>query len=303
LPFELRQLRYAISASEHGSFRKAAEFLRLKQSTLSRCIRQIEERMGSELFERSRSGVRPTRAGQEFLRNARRLLELAEAMAGTARAAGSGQVGRLTIGFCASISAGNLRATLIEYRQRIPEVEIRLVQDLRQRLLARVENGSIDVAVVTGEPNNGNNSAMALWTERVLITLPEHHSLASRDTISWLELSGETFLLARHETDHVLGDFLMAKLASPDHRPKIVRHEVNGEAVRGLVGAGFGVSLVSDAAVGTTHAGVVYREPRDTTGPHRIGFMAQWASDNKNPTLAPFLKLLQERYPLLPRGE
>jgi hypothetical protein len=84
-------------------------------------------------------------------------------------------------------------------------------------------------------------------------------------------------------------------------RPKIVRHKVNGEAIRRLVGAGFGVRLVSDAATGTSYSGV-YREPRDGNGPCRIGFMAQWDKDNDNPTLATFLKLPQERYPL-PRSE
>jgi len=224
-------------------------------------------------------------------------------MAGAAQAASSGQVGRLTIGFYASISAGNLRATLIDYRRRFPEVEIHLVQDLRQRLLARVENGSIDLAIVTGDPNHQRSATMALWSERILVALPEGHSLASRDTISWPELKGETFLLAHHETGHDLRDFLVAKLASPGDRPKIVRHEINGEAVRALVGAGFGISLISDAAIGTAHAGVVYREPRDGNGPSRLGFMAQWEKDNNNPTLAPFLKLLQERYPLLPQDE
>lgn len=111
-----------------------------------------------------------------------------------------------------------------------------------------------------------------------------------------------TFLLARHEASLNIRDFLATKLASPGERPKIVRHDVNGEAVRCLVGAGFGVSLISEAAVGTTYDGVAYREPRDGAGARHISFMAQWNRENINPALATFLKLLCERHPVLPPG-
>ena len=107
---EAKQLRYAVAAADYRSFRRAAEALHLKQSTLSRCIRQMEMRLGISLFERSRVGVRPTMAGAELLRAARRVLEELEAISAAAVAAGRGEAGRLTIGFYTSLSAGNLRA-------------------------------------------------------------------------------------------------------------------------------------------------------------------------------------------------
>jgi len=58
LAFDLRQLRYALAAAEYRSFRRAADALHVKESTLSRRIRQMEERLGVALFERSRAAVR-----------------------------------------------------------------------------------------------------------------------------------------------------------------------------------------------------------------------------------------------------
>ena len=69
---DLQQMRYAVAAAEHGSFRRAAEALHLRQSTLSRCIRQLEESIGMAVFERSSGGVRPTAAGRDFLRKVNR---------------------------------------------------------------------------------------------------------------------------------------------------------------------------------------------------------------------------------------
>lgn len=68
------------------------------------------------------------------------------------------------------------------------------------------------------------------------------------------------------------------------------------------MGAGFGVSLMCEACIGAVYSGVVYREARDGNGPSRISYTAFWQGDNDNPALAHFLKLLEERYPLLSNG-
>jgi len=70
LAFDLRYLKYAMLAAEHGSFRRAAEALNLSQSTISRRIQLLERRIGIPLFERARSGARPTTAGERFMREA-----------------------------------------------------------------------------------------------------------------------------------------------------------------------------------------------------------------------------------------
>ena len=121
-PIVLQHLRYAVAAAENGSFRRAAEALMLRQSTLSRCIRQLEESIGLIVFERFSGGVRPTQAGQEFLRNARSILEQVDALAATAHRTGRGEAGRLAIGFYTSLSAGNLRATLTDVARRFPQL-------------------------------------------------------------------------------------------------------------------------------------------------------------------------------------
>ena len=72
---ELRDLKWAIVTSQHRSLRQAAETLNIRQSTLSRGLRDLECQLGTELFERTNGGTRPTTAGQEFLDIARRIIE------------------------------------------------------------------------------------------------------------------------------------------------------------------------------------------------------------------------------------
>ncbi|WP_167713185.1 helix-turn-helix domain-containing protein, partial [Sphingomonas trueperi] len=76
MPFEIRQLCYAIAAADHGSFYRAARALDIEQSTLSRSISKLERSIGMSIFERSRAGVKTTLAGAAFIRGARPMVGL-----------------------------------------------------------------------------------------------------------------------------------------------------------------------------------------------------------------------------------
>jgi DNA-binding transcriptional LysR family regulator len=120
---DLVHLRSAVAAADHGSFGRAAEARLLRQSTLSRCVRQLEERVEMIVFEQSSGGVRVTQAGRGFLRMARSILERMDTPVGSAHSTVRGEAGRLAIGFYTSLSVGNLGATLIDSAYRFPRVE------------------------------------------------------------------------------------------------------------------------------------------------------------------------------------
>ena len=294
---DLVHLRYAVAAEDYGSFRQAAEAFLLRQSTLSRSVRQMEERLGITVFERFSGGVRATPAGRDFLRSARSILEQIDALVTGARRAGRGEVGRLAIGFYTSLSAGNLRATLLEYAHRFPQMEINLMESSRARLAAALRRRELDIAIVTGGKPLLESQAISLWSERILIALPEGHRLASCDSILWTDLSGETLLVSRHDPGPEIQNLLLTKLASPADWPRAVRHDANRENIKSLVGAGLGVSLVAESDIGAGVSGLIYRDLRDGTGPARVDYSAHWRAENDNPALAGFLRLLRERYP------
>jgi DNA-binding transcriptional LysR family regulator len=294
---DLVHLRYAVAAADHGSFRQAAEALRLQQTKLSRCIRQLEERIEMIVFERSSGGVRATQAGRDFLRMARSILEQMDTLMASAHSAGRGEAGRLAIGFYTSLSAGNLRATLVDFAQRFPQIEVGTIERSRTHLTTALRIGAIDVAIVTGEAPLFDSKIMSLWRERIVIALPEGHRLADGETIYWTDLKGETLLVSRHDPGPEIQELLLTKLASPEDRPKPVYHDTSWGNIMSLVAAGFGVSLVAESDVGVKSSGLIYRELRDGMGPSLVGYSAHWRADNDNPALASFLKMLGERYP------
>lgn len=302
MTIELRHLRYAVAAAQHGSIRRAAASLSLKQSTLSRRIRQVEERLGVVLFERSSGGVRMTLAGSNFVRTAQSVIEDVDSMLSATGAAGRGETGQLTVGFPASLSAGNLRTSLFEYAQRFPQVDLRIVEGSRARLCACLKNGSVDMAIVTGRFGTREGKTMSLWSERIVVALPENHPLAASEVVYWPDLKGETVLLGRQDPGPDIHDLLVAKFGALGDRPRVMQHDASRENIKSLVSGGFGVSLMCEDCVGASYVGLVYREARDGNGSTRVGYTAHWEENNDNPALMSFLKLLKERYPLSSNG-
>lgn len=292
-----QHLHYAVTAADHGSFRSAAETLMIKQTTLSRCIRQLEHAIGTSVFDRYSGGVRATRFGQSFLRIARSILEQVDGIVTSAQMTERGESGRLSIGFYTSLSSGNLRATLVEYTQQFPQIEIEMIERSRSRLTTALRNGAIDLAIVTGERVLLGSRSMPLWSERLLVVLPETHRLAEGKTLSWTDLGGEALLLGRRDPGPVIQEYLNAKLLSPEDRPRIVWHDVSRESIKSLVGASLGIGLTLEASLGTNSDGVIHREIRDGAGSARIGLSVNWRGDNENPALKNFLNLLKQRYP------
>ncbi|MDA9433553.1 LysR family transcriptional regulator [Bradyrhizobium sp. CCBAU 51627] len=297
---DLQQLRLAVAACDYGSFRRAAEVLSIKHTVLSRSISQLEYLVGTSLFERSSGGIKPTSAGRKVLRIARLILEQVDALVDTGRSNGRGEAGHLAIGFCTSISTGNLRATLAEFKKQFPKIELATVERSRLRLMTALRSGTVDVIVTPGRFYSKDTKALPLWSERILISLPQAHRLAARETVYWTDLRNETLLLSQYDPGRELEDLLISKLAIPEDRPRIERHDVSRDIIKSLISMGIGLSLVMESDIGASFSGSAYRELQDGTGPSRLDFYAQWRDDNENPVLKRFLNLLAERYPSPP---
>lgn len=227
-------------------------------------------------------------------------MEHVDALVETGRRDGRGEVGSISIGFCTSLSAGHLRATLVDFKKRFPQIGPATVERSPLRLMAALGNGTIDAAISLGGRLSPGNRALPLWSERVLISLPEDHALAAREVVYWTDLRDQTVLLSQHDHSHELENLLISKLTLPEDRPRIERHDVSRGTLRSLVSMGLGVGLVLESDTGASFAGLVYRELQDGTGPSRLDCYAHWRNDNENPALKRFLTLLAERYPSPP---
>ncbi len=290
---ELVILIQTLAAAEQGSFHKAGELLGIPASTVSRRVRALEMQIGVKLFNRHRHGIRPTTAGDGFLEQIRRILDELNIVLANASTVGHGKAGRLKIGLYVSPGRGHLRAALREYKRSFPDVEIQYTDGERRYLMARLNAGAIDVAIVADHFRHGRYDVIRLWQEKVLVAMPASHGLANKKDLTWEDLRKEQIFLGR-DPGPELKNQVIAMLKASGHVPWIHQHNVGSEFSLSLVGIEPDVTLLYEADAGAQHPGVIYREVSDSKGPSLVPYYACWLSSNDNPALHSFLDLLRQ---------
>lgn len=293
---ELRHLRYIVASARNGSFSAAAHEFNVRQPIVSKRIKQVEQELRVQLFDRSTAGARLTPAGEDFVVRARRIVEDVDHLTERAQANGAGKLGRVVVGFYKSLSAGGFRAALNDFRHRYPEIEVELIETPFIELTAGVLSGAIDTAVILGDVGKCEVlESIALWSEHLVVALPEGHRLADQSVIYWPELKGERFLISHHDPGPDIRNILLRNLAAPSDHPEIVSRRLSRESILSEVATGQGIALQCESAVGLTSLGIVFRPVHSGNGATRLGYIACWKPDNKNPALNTFLEGLKPR--------
>lgn len=296
MSFDIRQLKYAIAAADHGSFYRAARALDIEQSTLSRAILKLERSIGMPIFERSRAGVTMTLAGTAFIRHAKPMVATADKLVAMMRAAGQGRAGGLRLGHNSSVSASNLRATLMNWREAHPDVEVECVEANRSVLLAGLDTGEIDIAILMGTPSHDGFRCEPFWSERMFVALSASHPLAERDVVHWTDLRNEHFFLPAADPGPETRDMLLGRLAISGGKPDIRMCQASRETVLSILGGSSGVSIVCEGSTGAIYPDVVYRPIHGEQGPALTGYSGCWQDANGNPALRRFLGFIKARY-------
>ena len=129
---ELRHLRYFAAVAEELNVRQAGRRLHVSQPPLSRQIRDLEEELGTKLFDRRKKKMTLTPAGESFLREARQILAHVERAGQLALAASRGETGQLTVGFLSALGGLLLPPAIRSFRRRFPAVDV-TVQEMSPR--------------------------------------------------------------------------------------------------------------------------------------------------------------------------
>src|SRR6185437_6506700 len=166
-----------------GSFAGAAEQLHLTQTAVSARIRLLEDQVGRRLFVRNRAGARLTPAGERFRHYATTLVQVW----GRARqqvALPAGRANLVGVGCQFSLWSPLLADWMLWMRQEHPDVAVRAEVDSASHLLDRVQDGSLDVALLYSPPN-GSELVLELMAEEklVMVTTAEDGSVRPEDYI------------------------------------------------------------------------------------------------------------------------
>jgi len=148
-PLTLRQLQYAVAVADARNFRRAAELCHVSQPSLSAQLAQLEDVLGTRLFERERRPLILTPAGEQIVERARRLLVDTDDLVGAARQLGDPLSGSLRIGVIPTISPYLLPEIVPGIRRQHPHLTALWVEDKTETLVASLAEGRIDAPLLT----------------------------------------------------------------------------------------------------------------------------------------------------------
>lgn len=297
MSIELRQLRFAVMAADTQSFSRAAAALNVKQITLSRKVQQLEDRLGVKLFERSTRGAEITENGRPFIEQARRIVTDVDNLRTTARNVSYGLRGRIAVGYCSPLMAGNLRLAISDYLNKFPDVQFDGVEAGLERLTHGLQSHTLDVAVAPIGQLEDGIASRSVWSEKLYAVLPDDHELARREQIYWQDLRREIFVVPSSGLGPIFENLIASRLTEQGRRPNIIVQDTSLESVLSIVAAKRYISIATGASQGVAWSDLAFQEIHDPTGPARLEYALYWREDNDNPALQRFFKLIEERYP------
>jgi DNA-binding transcriptional LysR family regulator len=288
---DLRQLEYFAAVARHRHFRRAAESLYVTQSAVSQAVGRLETELGLELLRR-RPGAHPpveiTPAGEELLGRAEAILS---DVAG-ARAAMDEHAGTLRGGVRAAATTGDalrLAPALARFGREHPGVRIALRQGGPSEVVDLVAKGSVDLAVAalpeaTALPEDVES--VALGDEPLVLLVAPDDVLAGTTGVKLWDVRDRPFVLAEPGT--ALRGAALAACAAEGFGPVPLFEVGEPTAVRFLVGAGLGVSLVPASWLSLEGPEVGMATVAGATAVHAVALLTRRA------TPTPIARLLAE---------
>jgi LysR family hydrogen peroxide-inducible transcriptional activator len=241
----IRQLRYFEALVRHVHFGRAADACSISQPALSMQIKELEESLGTDLFERDARHVRLTSFGEEFASRVREILRSVDELGDLAQASRERLVGRLRLGVIPTIAPYLLPEIIRNLARANAKLDIQVRETLTAKLIQELDEGSLDTAVVALPVSAPSLTEVALFSEEFVLVRPAAES--DKPIPGPKAIRGMRLLLL--EEGHC---FREQALSYCDMHPGSPRRLLDCSSLSTLVqmvGAGLGVTLIPEMAV------------------------------------------------------
>jgi LysR family hydrogen peroxide-inducible transcriptional activator len=241
----LKQLRYFEAVARHKHFGHAADACAISQPAISVQIRELEETLGAELFERGARHVRLTNFGEEFALRVRAILRSVDELADLARSSRDRLVGRLRIGVIPTVAPYLLPAIVGDLSRLHDGLDIHVRETQTQKLIQELAEGRLDAAVVALPVSEPSLTEIALFSEDFVLVRPAEDA---RKPVPDREKLREMRLLLLEE-GHCFRDQALSFCNMHSARPRELLDGSSLSTLVQMVAAGIGVTLIPEMAV------------------------------------------------------
>jgi DNA-binding transcriptional LysR family regulator len=244
---DIHQLRVFQAAARGGGFTRAGEQLHVAQSTVSQHIKLLERELGCALFLRTGKRVVVTDAGNVLLQYAERIFRELKNAEMALREMNEVRRGIVRLGVGPTTLTYRLPSVLRGYIRRFPQIELIVLAGNTEYLLDAIKSHNLDLAVVMSTVQHPNLTSRPLGREELVVVLNRKHPLASRRTLEPSQLSSLRFILYEKKT--AMQNLIDRYFESLGVVPRIAMEVENNEAIKSMVRAGLGASILPLCAV------------------------------------------------------
>lgn len=275
---EPRLLRFFIAVADELSFSKAAKRLHISQSPLSYAIKQLEQQIGTSLFERTTRQVALTPAGRVLYEEAQKLLLRHASLQARIQRVSEGYEGEINIGFVGSMLFRGLANLLTELKKQNPNVEYKLQEMNSSTQIHAIERGDIDLGFIHETAAPITLSAVNIWHEPFLLCVPEKR-YKNIDSLELASLKKEPFIFFSQTASPTYYELLVLQCAEAGFYPQVSYQAPHWLSVISMVAQDLGVSIVpSTLQQSGIHGVLFYPIKKSHTSISQLVYKASHAS-------------------------
>ena len=237
------QLNTFLEVAKQGSFSLAGRKVYRSQSAVSAQIRQLEQEYGEKLFGRLGKSVRLTPAGEVLFDYAGRLLALRHESVRAVADQSSTPRGILTIGANEATCLYVLPKVFARFHRDYPAVQISIYRNFSHKILQRVEDGSIDLGIVTLPVKSPSLRVHSIYRDRVMLMVSRKNPLSKQHSVTAKDIAGQPLIFPKTGFTRQVLDKFFRPYAS---QLRIVMELPSVTMIKLFVGANLGVSLISE---------------------------------------------------------
>jgi DNA-binding transcriptional LysR family regulator len=245
MSFSLKQIRYFIAAADSGQVSHAAVELNVSQSAVTAAIQQLEGVLGVRVFDRNPGGVSLTPEGARFLLHARNVMASVDEAMRVQRASSEAASGKVRVGVTYTVAGYFLPRRHARFSRNFPNVELELFEAPRDAIEQALCDGALDIAVmlVSNLQTTDRLQSEVLIRSRRRLWTPADHPLLKTASVGLDAVAEHAYvMLTVDEASQTAGRYW----AKTPHKPNVIFRTSSVEAVRSMVAAGMGVTILSD---------------------------------------------------------
>ncbi|OWQ37540.1 MULTISPECIES: transcriptional regulator CynR [Pseudomonas] len=194
-----RHIQYFLAVAQHHSFTRAAAALHVSQPALSQQVRQLEESLGAQLFDRSGRTTRLTDAGEVYLRYAKRASQELQEARRAIHDVGDLSRGSLRVAVTPTFTSYLVGPLVEAFHGRYPNITLNLSEIAQERMEQMLQLDELDVGIAFDERHAQDIDTYPLLVETLALVVGSQHPLAQASAIGPQALNDESMILLSAE--------------------------------------------------------------------------------------------------------